>query len=113
MFGFKAALITQAAREFETDDRAHAVTEERERLVEIWSDLTRELLDHFIEPRVTRFSYSAFSSRQQSRDELDRVQKLAAPVPENRAAAARVWETKQPYACAGIRLHSKPQLWSS
>jgi hypothetical protein len=94
MLGFEAALITQAAREFETDERAHAMTEERERLVEVWRNLKRELLDQFIEPRVTRFSYSGFSSRQQSRNELDWVQKFAAPVAENRATAARIWKTK-------------------
>jgi len=68
MLGFEAALITQAARELEPDERAHAMTEERERLVEVWRNLKRELLDQFIEPRVTRFSYSGFSSRQQSRN---------------------------------------------
>jgi hypothetical protein len=94
MLGFEATLITQAAREFETNDRAHAMTEERERLVEVWHDLKRELLNHFIELRVTRFSYSGFSSRQQSRNDLDWVEKFAAPVPENRATAARIWKTK-------------------
>ena len=94
MFRLDAALITQTTREFETDDSAHAVTKERERLVEVWRDFKGELLEHFIELRVTRFSYSAFSCRQQSGNELDWVKKLAAPVPEDRATAACVRKTK-------------------
>ena len=114
MLGFEATLITQAARKFESDDRAHAVTEKRERLVEISRDLTREQLDVFFDPRVGRFSHSGFSSRQQSRNDLDwKAQKLLAPLSVDRAAATSVWKTKQPYACVGNRLRLKPRQWSN
>ena len=45
MIGFDATFRSQAARKFETDDRAHAVTKKRERLIEKWRDLTHERLD--------------------------------------------------------------------
>ena len=113
MIGFDAMLRTQAARKFKTDERAHAVTKKRERLIEKWSDLTRERLDERLDVRVRRFSQFEFSSRQQCRNELNFARKFPAPRPEDRAAATGVWKTEKPDACGGTRFHLKPRVWSS
>jgi hypothetical protein len=113
MRGLDVMLRTQAACKFKTDDRAHAVTKKRERLIEEWSDLTRERLDERLDMCVRRFSQFQFSSRQQCRNELNFARKIPAPLPEDRAAASGVWETEKPDACGGTRLHLKPRVWSS
>lgn len=113
MIGFDAMLRTQAPRKFKTDDRAHAVTKKRERLIEKWSDLTSKRLDERLDLRERRFSQFEFSSRQQCRNELNFARKFPAPRPEDRAAATGVWKTEKPDACGGTRLHLKPREWSS
>lgn len=110
MNGFDPMLHTQAACKFKTDDRAHAVTKKRERLIEEWSDLTRERLDERLDVRVRRFSQFEFSSRQQCRNELNFARKFPAPLPEDRAAATGVWKTEKPDASGGTRLHLKPRV---
>ena len=112
MIGFDAMLPTQPARKFKTDERAHAVTKKRKRLVEEWSDLTRERLDERLDLRERRFSQFEFSSRQQCRNELNFARKFPAPVPEDHAAGTRIWKTEKPDACGGTRLHMKPRVWS-
>lgn len=79
MLGFDFTLRTQPAREFEPDDPTHAMTEKRERLVEIGGDLTRERIDQLRDRRERRFSQSEFSSRQQGRHHFYVARKLSRP----------------------------------
>ena len=56
MIRFDAMLRTQPPREFETDHRAHAVTKQCERSIEMWKDLASQRFNERLDPRVSRFS---------------------------------------------------------
>src|SRR5262249_41506125 len=104
----KSTSKTQPVREFETDQRAHAVTKECERPVEIRKDLASERFDKRLEARVGGFAQPQLTPGQQHRNYFDVGMNLPDPGTENTAAAAGVRKTEQPEASAGVTPHLKP-----
>src|SRR5215213_1224898 len=109
MIRFDAMLRTQPAREFETNQRAHAMTKQRERSIEVWKDLASQRFNERFDSRVTWFSQSKLTARQHSGNHFNIGMNLPRPGTVNRAAAAGIRKTEQPETRSGIRLHLKPR----
>ena len=62
MIRFDAMVRTQPARELETDHRAHAVTKQCERSIEMWKDLASQRFNERLDLRIGWFSQSKLTS---------------------------------------------------
>jgi hypothetical protein len=110
MIGFEATLRTQPSREFKSDERTHAVAQQRKRPIEKRNDLARERFDQRLKVRETRFAQTELTSGQHRRNDFDVPIYQPGPGTKNRAAATGIRETEQPKASPGIRLYLKPRL---
>lgn len=62
MIRFDTMLGTQPARKLETNHRAHAVTKQCERSIEMRKDLASQRFNERLDPRVGWFSQSKLAS---------------------------------------------------
>jgi hypothetical protein len=109
MIRFYAMLRTQAAREFETDQRAHAMTKQRELSIEMWNDLASEGFNEWFDVHVSGVPQSKLTPGQHSRNHFNIGMNLSGPGTVNRTAAAGIRKAEQPETRSGIRLHLKPR----
>jgi hypothetical protein len=90
--------------EFERDECTHAVAEERERFVQVWSE---GLAGHPNQPvyfRARRFRHAQAPSGQLNRTDFDGIREGLLPRTEDGISAAGVRETEEAHTGSSIRL---------
>ena len=103
MDGLRTVLSSQVMSELESDECAHAMTEERERLVQVWSEGLACEPYQFVYFSARRLGDARASSGQLNRTDFDRFRKILLPRTKDRISAAGVRKTEEAHTSSSIR----------
>ena len=104
MYRLRTVLSSHVPCELERDECAHAVAEERERFVQIWSEGLAHISYQLIYFSAKRFSDARASSGQLNRTDFDRIRKTLLPRTKDRISATSVRKAEEAQDGASIRL---------
>src|SRR5215217_5288062 len=104
MDGLRAALSSHTPCEFERDECAHAVAEERERFVQVRSECLSGAPHQLVYVSARRLRDARASSRELNRTDFDRIRETLLPRTKDRISATSVRKAEEAHAGASIRL---------
>src|SRR6185369_14867266 len=104
MYRLRTVLSSHVPCELERDECTHAVAEERERFIQVWSESLACHLNQLVHFGVRRLGDAQASSGQLNRADFNGIRKTLLPRTEDRISAACVRETEETHTGFSIRL---------